>query len=99
MDKPDHDRLMGRLDHMVERGRMTEAEAAALRAASDPSEVDAVLCSIRLRHATPKLAEAVEQGAMTEDEAEVFRDRLRRGEHPRSLRAHLRRRKRGGTDG
>jgi len=99
MDETDHDRLLARLDHMVERGRVTEAEAAALRAAGDPSAVDAAVGAIRLRHASPKLVEAVEQGAMSEGEVEAFRERLRRGEHPRSLRAHLRRTERGATDG
>jgi hypothetical protein len=98
MGEPDHDGLLRRLDHMVEKGRVTEAEAAALRAAQSPSEVEAAICAIRLRHAAPKLAQAVDDGTLSEEDASSLRERLRNGEHSRTLRAHLRRGRREGSD-
>jgi hypothetical protein len=83
-------RLVERLDKMVTSGRMTEAEAARIRAAGDTAEFDAAVGEIRVRHATPRLAAAVEQGKMTQVDADTAVEQLRAGEHPRSLRAHLR---------
>jgi hypothetical protein len=82
-------RLIARLDTMVASGRVTEQEAAALRAASGPGQFDDVLRQIRLRHASTRLGSAVEDGSMSREEADGFLVRLKNGEHPRSLRAHL----------
>ncbi len=82
-------RLMDRLDSMVDSGRVTGDEAARLRAAGGNDEFDGVVRDIRLRHARARLDTAVEGGSMTREEADGFIARLRAGEHPRSLRAHL----------
>ena len=84
---------------MVETGRVTAAEAVALRAATDPDEVEAAIRAIRLRHAMPKIAEALEDGSLNQEEAETLREQLANGEHARSLRARLRHRRRGHADG
>lgn len=83
------ERLVERLDHMVESGRVTEDEANRLRAASGPAEFDDATRSISVRHAKARLDAAVEDGGMSQEEADGFLARLRNGEHPRSLRAHL----------
>lgn len=89
MDTKSRGRLVERLDHMVEAGRVTEDEAGRLRAANGPAEFDDVVRAIRVRHATARLDAAVEDGEMSEEEADGLLVRLRNGEHPRSLRAHL----------
>lgn len=78
-----------RLDKMVASGRVTEAEAARLRAAVDTDQFDHAVRSIRVRHAAARLDAAVEGGQMTQGEAAGYLDRLNKGEHPRSLRTHL----------
>jgi hypothetical protein len=83
-------RLLDRLDGMVAKGRITEVEAAAVRAADTPAAFDAAVASIRTRHAAPHLDAAVEDGSLTESEAAGYRARLARGEHPRGLRRHRR---------
>lgn len=83
-------RLLGQLDQMVKAGRVTEREAARLRAAGTPGEFDDTARAIRVRHAGAHLAEAVEGGEMTEEEATAHLEGLRGGEHPSSLRAQLR---------
>jgi len=85
----EHRRLLEQLDGMVRSGRVTEHEAAALRAASDTEAFDDVLQGIRVRHASTRLTSAVEDGSMSQEEADGFLLRLKMGEHPRSLRAHL----------
>ena len=83
-------RILQQLDKMVASGRMTEAEAEALRSAQGTPEFDKVLGGIRARHASAYLDEAVEGGQMTKDEAEEELQKLRKGEHPKGLRARLR---------
>lgn len=82
-------RLVERLDQMVESGRVTAQEAEGLRTARGAAEFDDVVRGIRLRHATAKLETAVDDGSMSQEEADGFLERLRNGEHPRGLRAHL----------
>src|ERR1700730_9461750 len=83
-------RLVTRLDHMGTSGRRTEAEAERLRAATESREFDQAVRDIRLRHAWMKLDAAVAHGGLTREEADGFLEQLRNGQHPRSLRAHLR---------
>ena len=85
------ERLLERLDKLVESGRVTPAEAAGLRAARGSDEFDSVVRAIRVRHAGTHLGAAVEGGQMTQEEADGHLERLKSGAHPRSLRAHLRR--------
>jgi hypothetical protein len=93
LEDPDHPgthrRLLMRLDHMVESGRVTDDEAARLRAATGPQEIDHAVGAIRARHAGARLDAAVAGGDMSREEADGFLERLRNGEHPRGLRSHL----------
>src|ERR1700677_1891504 len=83
-------RLLERLDHMGAIGQVTHAEAQRLRAANGPEELEAAVVEIRVRHATTKLDAAVASGQMSQTEADKNAERVRRGEHPRGLRSHLR---------
>lgn len=82
-------RLLGRLDRMVASGQVTDVEAGQLRAAEDEAQFQAAVTAIRSRHAGTRLAAAVTAGEMSQSEADANLDRIRRGEHPRGLRAHL----------
>ena len=84
------ERVVARLDHMVEAGRITEDEAARLRASPQADDFEEGVRAIRVRHAAAKLREAVDAGQMTREEADGHLERLRDGEHPRSLRERLR---------
>jgi polyhydroxyalkanoate synthesis regulator phasin len=84
------ERLVERLDQMVESGQVTDQEAERLRAAGEPGEFDHAVVDMRVRHAASRLSPAVQDGSLTQEEADGFLERLRTGEHPRSLRAQLR---------
>jgi len=84
------DRLVGRLDRMVESGHLTQNEAQRLRMAAEPRDFNHVVRDIRTRHAGRKLDAMVADGSLKRSDAVRFLDRLRAGEHPRSIRAHLR---------
>ena len=84
------DRLIERLDNMVETGQVTETEAARMRGAG-PSEFENAVRAIRVRHAGARLDAAVGAGQMSQEEADAYLERMKNGEHPQSLRAHLRR--------
>jgi len=84
------ERLVESLDRMVDSGRATEAEASQLRAAAGPAQFERAVRNIRVRHAGTQLTAAVEDGKMTQDEADAYVERLKNGEHPKGLRAHLR---------
>ena len=81
---------MASVDKMVQSGRITDQEAARLRAAGSPEQVDAVVGEISMRHARMKIGAAVDTGSMPKEDADGFLDRMRRGEHPQDLRAQLR---------
>ena len=83
-------RLLGRLDHIVESGRLTENEAQRLRTAAEPGEFNQAVRDIRVRHAGLQLDEAVASGSLSRAEADGYLDRVTEGEHGRFLRAHLR---------
>jgi polyhydroxyalkanoate synthesis regulator phasin len=78
------------IDKLLASGQVTEEEAARLQAALEHGRRDEVVRDIRVRHAEAALAGAVQDGRMTQQEADGYLDRLRAGEHSRSLRAHLR---------
>jgi hypothetical protein len=84
-------RLLNKLDRLVDSGRLTSAEAARLRAASNADEFDAVAREISVRHARGDLDKAVAAGEITEDEADRRLEAVQKGEHRRSLRGHVRR--------
>jgi polyhydroxyalkanoate synthesis regulator phasin len=78
------------IDKLLASGQVTEEEAARLQAALEHGGRDEVVRDIRVRHAEAALAGAVQDGRMTQQEADGYLDRLRAGEHSRSLRVHLR---------
>jgi hypothetical protein len=86
----DDERIMLQLDKMVASGRITDGEAAQLRAAEGTPQFDAVVGAIRARHASAHMEAAVAEGDMSQAEAETFMAQLRNGEHPEGLRARLR---------
>ena len=91
MGEQTRQRLLAQLDKMVESGRVTDEEAAELRAAAnDHDRFDSVIRSIRQRHASPKLEAAVEAGEMTAEEATNHLADLGHGSHDAELRAQLR---------
>lgn len=83
--------LLGRLDKMVEAGRIAEGDAARLRAAAESGGFDGAVLEIRLKHAKARVGLAVEQGRMTQAEANAILQRLDNGEDPLLV---LRRRRR-----
>ena len=84
------ERIIQQLDRMVASGRITEEEAMQLRTAEGTPEFDAVVGTIRARHAGTHMEAAVAEGDMSQEEAESYLERLRHGEHPKGLRARLR---------
>jgi polyhydroxyalkanoate synthesis regulator phasin len=89
------ERIMEQIDHMVELGRITEEEAARLRATEGTDEFDAAVGAIRARHAGAHMEGAIAEGEMSQEEADGYLDRLHQGEHPEGLRARLRRHRPG----
>jgi hypothetical protein len=83
--------LLARLDKMVAARRITDEDAARLRAAAASGDLDAEAQQIRLRHARARVDAAVEDGRLTQQEADTLLERVQNGEHPRVLRG-LRRR-------
>src|SRR5579864_9180673 len=83
--------LLARLDKTVTAGRITEDDAARLRAAAESGDLDAEALRIRLGHARARVDAAVENGAMTRDEADLLLARVADGETPRGLRGRRRR--------
>ena len=68
---PEAARVLGRLDHLVERGHLTETEAERLRGAGQGGELDDAIRDVRLRHAGERLSDAVSQGTVTPEEADA----------------------------
>jgi hypothetical protein len=84
------DRVIEQLDKMVSTGRVLEDEAVRLRAAQGTPEFETIMGEIRARHAASHLQTAVNTGEMTGEEANQHLERIRQGEHPKGLRARLR---------
>ena len=82
-----HARIFEQLDAMVSAGKVTDAEAVALRAAETTDEFERAMGAVRARHAGVHLASAIEAGDMSQAEADAQLERLRGGEHPDGLRA------------
>ncbi len=87
-DRPGRARRGGaiRVDTLVKAGRLTEEDAARLRAVEETDELHDVAREIQLRHARKRVGEAVQEGILTEEEARTSLDRLADGEDPRFLR-------------
>jgi hypothetical protein len=79
------ERLLERVGKMLQAGRITAAEAERLRCAAGSSQFSEIVCEIRVRHAGARLDEAVEDGRLTREEANVLLGRLEDGEQPRFL--------------
>lgn len=77
--------LVQRLDQMVARGRVTEAEADRLRSADDDAPFEEVVGDIRARHVASRLAQRVAEGSLSQAEADGLLERVRRGERSRAL--------------
>jgi hypothetical protein len=88
----DNLRFESRLDKMVQAGRVSEEEAARLRAA-DPATRGEMIRQIQLRHAGARLEEEVRAGRATSGDADDILARLAKGESPRIL-GRLRRKNR-----
>ncbi len=84
------ERLVERLEPMVESGRVTETEAARIRAAVEPKEFDDAVIDVRTRHARESLGAAVQGGQMTREDADAYLERIKKGERPKGLRSHVR---------
>ena len=84
------ERILEQLDKMVRKGRMTEGEARRLREATGAADFESVIRDVRSRHAGTKVDAAVKDGSMTREEADNVILSIKKGEHSRSLRAHLR---------
>jgi len=84
------ERIMQQVDKMVASRRITEDEAARLRAAEGTPQFEAVVGTIRARHAGAHMKAAVAEGEMSQAEADAYLAQLRGGEHPKGLRARLR---------
>lgn len=82
-------RIMDRLDAMVAAGRVTEEEAARLRASEGSDEFESAVAAIRARHAGVHTEAAMHDGRMTQEEADSALARVRSGEHSRDLRGHI----------
>jgi hypothetical protein len=83
-------RVVEQLDRMVASGRISPDEASGLRAAEGTPEFDAVMATIRTRHARVHTDAAVAAGAMSPEEAEASLERVRGGDHSSELRRRLR---------
>ena len=76
-----------RVEKMLASGRISEDEAARVRAAvASGGDVDGAVGQIRLRHAQEWVAAAIGDGRMTQAEADDVLARLAGGEDPRTVR-------------
>jgi hypothetical protein len=88
------ERILEQLDKMVASERITEKEAADLRAAAGTEQFERAVGAIQARHAGEHMETAIAAGEMTQEEADAYLDRLRHGDHPKGLRARLTKHKR-----
>ena len=82
---------------MSRAGRITDHDAARLRAAAEAGEIDEIdeaVRDIRLEHVRARVTVAVEERRLTREEADVVLGRVENGEDPRPLLRRLRRRAR-----
>ena len=82
-------RIIGKIDKMVASERITEEEATRLRASEGTPEFNAAIGEVRARHAGAHMEGAIRAGEMSQKEADSYLERLRKGEHPKGLRARL----------
>ena len=82
IDSKQRARIVASLDRMVVSGRLTKEEADRLCGADKPERFDSAIRGIRVRHARAKLPAAIEDGSLSQDDADVILNRLRSGIHP-----------------
>jgi polyhydroxyalkanoate synthesis regulator phasin len=82
--------MMERLDAMVANGRISDDEAAQLRATEGTPAFDEVVARIRARHAQAHTDPAVADGTMSQEEADHLLERVLAGEHTTELRKRVR---------
>jgi hypothetical protein len=85
----EQERIIEQLDRTVASGRITPEEATCLRAAAGTPEFDAVMATIRTRHARVHTDAAV-AGTMSPEDAAASLERVRDGDHSTGLRRHIR---------
>ena len=85
------ERIVRQVDRMVKMGRITKSEAERLRATEGTADFDTAVGAIQARHAGAQVEAAVAEGEMSQEEADRYLKGLREGEHPKGLRAKLRR--------
>jgi polyhydroxyalkanoate synthesis regulator phasin len=86
----DQARVIEQLDRMVASGRITAEEADRLRATAGTTEFDAVMTTIRARHAQAHTDAAVAAGDMSAEEAAAAPAQVREGDHSTGVRRRIR---------
>ena len=81
----DGERLRARVDSLLAAGRITSEEAALVRAADDPAELELFVREIRRRHATEWVDRQVGTSRLDPEAARAMRRRLAAGEEPRAI--------------
>jgi len=79
----DAESIRTRVTKMAKAGRVTAEEADRVSSAANAEELERAVGEIRARHARVRLDTDVAEGRMTESEADLFIERLKRGEDPR----------------
>lgn len=69
-------RLRKRLERMVASGRITDAEAREVLAATDAGARETAIAAIQRRHATDRIRKAVKSGAVSEFAAQEAYERI-----------------------
>ena len=85
------ERLLERVDKMVQAGRVSIEEAERIRTAADSGESDNAIREIRLRHVRAQLDAEVREGRVSRAEADAILQRVENGEHPGRLLRSVRR--------
>lgn len=83
--QPDPEGLARRVDKMLVAGRITAAEADAIRSAATPEEAEAAIDAVRQRHMSAHVGEAVAAGSVSEADGQELVERAR-SEGPEVLR-------------
>ena len=76
-------RIRRRVTKMLKAGRVTPEEADRVLAAPDSAELERALADIRVRHVRARLDDEISGARMTEQEADLFIQRLLNGEETR----------------
>lgn len=80
------EKVMKRLDQLIETGRLTADEAALLRSAQGDAEFDAAARQVRQRHVHEEVDAAVTANALTREEGNALANELLACRDPRRRR-------------